>query len=58
MTSWPSVRKDLENVGARWIDREVVEDGDLITSRKPDDLEAFSQAIVPHLAGAEAEARA
>jgi putative intracellular protease/amidase len=36
---------DLENAGARWVDREVVEDGNLITSRKPDDLEAFSAAV-------------
>jgi protease I len=36
---------DLENAGARWVDREVVEDGNLITSWKPDDLEAFSAAV-------------
>lgn len=46
LTSWPSVRRDLENAGARWVDREVVEDGNLITSRKPDDLEAFSDAVL------------
>jgi protease I len=45
MTSWPSVRTDLENAGAKWVDREVVIDGALITSRKPDDLPAFSAAI-------------
>jgi protease I len=45
MTSWPSVKKDLENAGATWVDREVVTDGNLITSRKPDDLPAFSKAI-------------
>lgn len=50
MTSWPSVRKDLENAGARWVDREVCEDGSLITSRKPEDLEAFSKAILRRLA--------
>ncbi len=38
LTSSPSVRKDLENAGATWRDQEVVEDGNLITSRKPDDL--------------------
>jgi protease I len=54
LTSWPSIRKDLENAGARWIDREVVEDGNLITSRKPDDLEAFSAAIIRRLERAEA----
>ena len=45
LTSWPSVRKDLENAGATWVDREVVEDGNLITSRKPDDLDAFCGAL-------------
>lgn len=46
MTSWPSVRRDLINAGARWIDQEVVEDGSFITSRMPEDLEAFSAAIL------------
>jgi protease I len=50
LTSWPSIRTDLLNAGARWIDREVVEDGNLITSRKPDDLPAFSEAILRRLA--------
>jgi len=45
MTSWPSVRTDLVNAGAKWVDREVCEDGQLITSRKPDDLMAFSSKI-------------
>jgi len=49
VTSWPSVRKDLENAGATWVDREVVEDRNLITSRKPDDLEGFSAAILRRL---------
>jgi len=51
LTSWPSVRKDLINAGANWVDREVVEDGNLITSRKPDDLEAFSRKILDRLGG-------
>ena len=46
VTSWPSIRTDLINAGARWVDREVVEDENLITSRKPEDLEAFSAAIL------------
>ncbi|HZJ72153.1 MAG TPA: DJ-1/PfpI family protein, partial [Planctomycetota bacterium] len=46
LTSWPSIRKDLENAGASWVDREVVEDGELISSRKPQDAEAFSRAIL------------
>lgn len=49
VTSWPTIRTDLINAGARWVDREVVEDENLITSRKPDDLEAFSAAILRHL---------
>ncbi len=49
MTSWPSIKTDLINAGARWVDREVVEDGNLITSRKPDDLEAFSRALLDQL---------
>jgi protease I len=49
LTSWPSVRKDLENAGAGWVDEEVVEDGNLITSRKPEDLDAFCEAIAAQL---------
>lgn len=50
VTSWPSVRTDLENAGARWKDAEVVVDGHVITSRKPDDVPAFSQAVADALA--------
>ena len=46
VTSWPSIKTDLTNAGARWVDRELVEDGNLITSRKPDDLPAFTEAIL------------
>lgn len=49
VTSWPSVRKDLINAGAAWLDRAVVEDANLITSRKPQDLDAFSEAILRRL---------
>lgn len=49
VTSWPSVRTDLTNAGAAWVDREVVEDGSLITSRKPDDIDAFVGAILRRL---------
>jgi protease I len=49
MTSWPSVRTDLKNAGAHWVDEPVIVDGSLITSRKPDDIPAFSQAIVEAL---------
>jgi protease I len=49
MTSWPSVRTDLRNAGAEVVDEEVVEDGPFITSRKPEDLDAFSQALLRRL---------
>lgn len=46
VTSWPSIKTDLLNAGASWVDREVVEDGNLITSRKPGDLNAFCEALL------------
>jgi len=46
VTSWPSLHTDLNNAGAKWVDREVVEDDGLVTSRKPDDLPAFNKKIV------------
>jgi protease I len=46
LTSWPSIKTDLTNAGAHWVDREVVEDENLITSRKPDDLVAFCGALL------------
>ena len=49
VTSWPSIKTDLINAGAEWIDQEVVEDGNLITSRKPDDLEAFTKTLLAQL---------
>ena len=49
VTSWPSIRTDLVNAGASWEDREVVEDGNLITSRNPDDLPAFCDALLKRL---------
>ncbi|HVK75951.1 MAG TPA: type 1 glutamine amidotransferase domain-containing protein [Kofleriaceae bacterium] len=52
MTSWPSVRTDLENAGARWVDAEVVVDGTLITSRKPADLPAFTREILAQVENA------
>jgi protease I len=45
MTSWPSLRTDLRNAGATWVDEEVVVDGQLVTSRKPGDIPAFSREM-------------
>jgi protease I len=53
MTSWPSLQTDLRNAGADWVDEEVVVDGNLVTSRNPDDLDAFSAAIVEEFARAD-----
>ena len=49
VTSWPSLRTDLENAGAHWQDNEVVRDGQLITSRRPGDIPAFANAIIDAL---------
>jgi protease I len=46
MTSWPSIKMDLTNAGADWKDKEVIRDGNLITSRKPDDLPAFNEEMI------------
>lgn len=46
MTSWPSLKTDLKNAGAQWVDEEVVRDGNLVTSRKPDDIPAFNREMI------------
>ncbi len=46
VTSWPSLQTDLENAGGEYVDEEVVIDGNLITSRNPDDLPAFNAALI------------
>lgn len=58
MTSWPSLKTDLKNAGAEWADEVVIVDGNLITSRKPDDLPTFSRAIVDSLTQAKGQGRA
>ena len=45
-TSWPSIRTDLRNAGAKVVDEAVVTDGNIVTSRKPDDVEAFTNAVI------------
>lgn len=49
ITSWPSLREDLCNAGGEWVDEQVVVDGKLVTSRKPDDIPAFNQALMKEL---------
>lgn len=50
LTSWPSLETDLRNAGAEWVDEEVHVDEGLVTSRKPEDLDAFNSKIVEELA--------
>jgi protease I len=48
IASWPSLKTDLRNAGADWVDEEVVRDGNIVSSRKPDDIPAFNRAIIEH----------
>ncbi|HEY0971996.1 MAG TPA: type 1 glutamine amidotransferase domain-containing protein [Gemmatimonadales bacterium] len=57
LTSWPSLRTDIENAGGEWVDREVVVDQKLVTSRKPDDLPAFNRKMVEIFFRSSAESR-
>lgn len=50
LTSFPSIKTDLKNAGARWVDKEVVVDAGLVTSRSPDDLEAFNSKMIEEFA--------
>lgn len=49
VTSWPSLQDDIRNAGGTWVDKEVVEDGNFITSRKPDDIPAFNKTLIAQL---------
>lgn len=49
LTSWPAIRKDVENAGGRWVDEQVVVDGQLVSSRRPSDLGAFCDALIDKL---------
>jgi protease I len=51
LTSWPSLKTDIRNAGGNWVDKEVVQDGQLTTSRKPDDLPAFIREMLKSFAG-------
>jgi putative intracellular protease/amidase len=50
LTSWPSLKTDLSNAGAEWVDKEVATDQRLVTSRKPDDLPAFNKMMIAEFA--------
>jgi protease I len=50
VTSWPSLKTDLKNAGAEWVDREVVVDQGLVTSRRPDDIPAFNAKLIEEFA--------
>jgi protease I len=58
ITSWPSLKTDLKNAGANWVDKEVCTDGQFITSRKPDDIPAFNHAIIDALSRSSSRAAA
>lgn len=55
ITSWPSLKTDLRNAGARWVDEEVVVDGNLVSSRKPDDIPAFNREMIRIFSGVRRE---
>ena len=58
ITSWPSLKTDLKNAGADWIDQPVVVDKDLVTSRRPEDIPAFNPEVIRLFAGARGKQRA
>ncbi len=58
LTSYPSIRIDLENAGAQWVDEEVVIDRGVVSSRKPDDIPAFNRAMIEEFAKAKPRAAA
>jgi protease I len=57
LASWPSLRTDVRNAGGEWVDEAVVVDGNLITSRKPDDIPAFNQEIIERFVQARPQPR-
>ena len=52
LTSWPTLRTDIENAGGEWVDEEVVVDDGIVTSRKPDDIPAFNAKMIEEFARA------
>ena len=57
IAAWPSLKTDLRNAGAEWVDQEVVVDGNLVSSRKPDDIPAFNRAMIELFSRVRREAR-
>lgn len=57
IAAWPSLKTDLRNAGAEWMDQEVVVDGNLVSSRMPDDIPAFNRALIERFGQAKAPAR-
>lgn len=57
IAAWPSLKTDLRNAGAEWVDQEVVVDGNLVSSRKPDDIPAFNREMVGLFRQARSEAQ-
>jgi len=57
IASWPSLKSDLKNAGAEWVDQEVVVDGNLVTSRKPDDIPAFNREMIAMFSRVRTQAR-
>ena len=58
IASWPSLKTDLRNAGAQWVDQEAVTDGNLVSARKPDDIPAFNRAMISLFSGADAARKA
>jgi protease I len=57
LTSWPTLQTDIRNAGGNWVDREVVVDDGIVTSRKPDDIPAFNKKMIEEFAEGRHERR-
>jgi protease I len=57
IAAWPSLKTDLHNAGAEWVDQEVVVDKKLVSSRKPDDIPAFNREVIKLFGAAHSQAR-
>jgi protease I len=58
IASWPSLKTDLRNAGAEWVDEQVVVDGNMVSSRKPEDIPAFNREMIRLFSGAQRRVRA